>query len=433
LHAARRKEAIAEIGLGRRARTDDRARCSEEIELCAVGVRRMYDGRSLIEAAGPGEKLDRAAPVLGPALLDLAGLFVRVDVERKSLCVCVVRNLLEPLGRTGPNGVGCHADPKTGRPEILDLREILLNRFLAEARKSTARIGDVEEDELDSGRLRRFSRGERLGVPKVMELAHSRVAGGAHLPIGGLVRRSHESRILPRRFREHRLSPRPEVVASGRAAQGALERVAVSIDEPGQLERGGHGPATLPLVRVPGVHWRKVRRSIPNALTILRFAAIPVFAVLFLRAGDAPAWGAGVFFAGAAATDQLDGYLARRWEVQSHFGTVADPLADRLMIGTAVVLMCATGRLPLLPAIIVLGRDLLLVLGYRFLAPRGFELDVSGLGKVATWVLYASLCLVMVTEKGTEWPLVLFWIGVALAVLAGVQYALRARRIVGPH
>jgi CDP-diacylglycerol--glycerol-3-phosphate 3-phosphatidyltransferase len=174
----------------------------------------------------------------------------------------------------------------------------------------------------------------------------------------------------------------------------------------------------------------EVHRAIPNALTILRFAAIPVFAVLYLRAGDGPAWGAGVFFAGAALTDQLDGYLARRWEVQSRFGTLADPLADRLMIGTAVVLMWATGRLPLVAAALVLVRDLALVLGYRFLAPRGLELDVSGLGKVATWILYAALSFVIVTEKGTEWPLVLFWIGVALAVAAGVQYAVRARRSV---
>jgi CDP-diacylglycerol--glycerol-3-phosphate 3-phosphatidyltransferase len=178
------------------------------------------------------------------------------------------------------------------------------------------------------------------------------------------------------------------------------------------------------------VTWSDVRRAVPNVLTIIRFAAIPIFAVLYLRAGDEPAWGAGVFFAGAAATDQLDGYLARRWQVQSRFGTLADPLADRLMIGTAVVLLWATGRLPLVGAAIVLARDLALVLGYRVLAPRGFELDVSGLGKVATWILYAALCFVIVTEKGTEWPLVLFWIGVALAVAAGVQYAIRARRSV---
>jgi CDP-diacylglycerol--glycerol-3-phosphate 3-phosphatidyltransferase len=170
-----------------------------------------------------------------------------------------------------------------------------------------------------------------------------------------------------------------------------------------------------------------VRRHLPNALTIARFAAIPVFAWLYLAAGDGPAWGAGVFFAAAAATDQVDGFLARRWEVQSAFGKVADPLADRLMIGTAVVLLWATGRLPLVAALVVLGRDLALVLGYKLLAPRGLELEISFLGKLATWVLYAALCFVVVTEEGTTWPQVLVWIGVGLALLAALQYVVRAR------
>lgn len=172
--------------------------------------------------------------------------------------------------------------------------------------------------------------------------------------------------------------------------------------------------------------WTEIRRSIPNALTIARFVAIPIFAWLYLEAGDGAAWGAGIFFAAAALTDQLDGYLARRWHVESRFGKVADPLADRLMIGTAAVLMLATGRIPLLAALVILGRDVILVLGYRLLSPGGYELDVTFLGKTATWVLYASLGFVLVTEKGTTWPVVLLWIGIALSLAAGAQYALRA-------
>ncbi|CAN5799017.1 MAG: CDP-alcohol phosphatidyltransferase family protein [Actinobacteria bacterium] len=173
--------------------------------------------------------------------------------------------------------------------------------------------------------------------------------------------------------------------------------------------------------------WSEPRRHIPNALTLARFAAIPVFVWLYLRAGDGAAWGAGLFFAGAALTDQIDGYLARRWDVHSAFGRVADPLADRLMIGTAIILMWATGRIPLAAAIVVLARDLALVLGYKLLAPRGFELEVTFLGKLATWVLYAALGFVLVTDEGTAWPHVFLWIGVGLAVAAGMQYLLRAK------
>ena len=173
-----------------------------------------------------------------------------------------------------------------------------------------------------------------------------------------------------------------------------------------------------------------LRRHIPNALTIARFAAIPLFAWLYLEAGDGPAWVAGLFFAAAALTDQIDGYLARRWHVESPFGTVADPLADRLMIGTAAVLMLVTGRIPLLAALVILGRDLLLVLGYRVLKPSGYDLEVTFLGKSATWILYAALCFVLVTPEGTQWPVVLLWIGIALSLVAGAQYVSRAWRLV---
>lgn len=179
--------------------------------------------------------------------------------------------------------------------------------------------------------------------------------------------------------------------------------------------------------------WPELRQRIPNALTIARFAAIPIFAWLYLEAGEGPAWGAGIFFAAAAFTDQLDGYLARRWHVESGFGKIADPLADRLMIGTAVILMWATGRIPLLAALVILARDLTLIIGYKVLAPSGYQLDVTFLGKLATWVLYAALGFVLVTEEGTTWALVLLWIGIVLSLGAGAQYFVRASSVPRPR
>jgi CDP-diacylglycerol--glycerol-3-phosphate 3-phosphatidyltransferase len=168
-------------------------------------------------------------------------------------------------------------------------------------------------------------------------------------------------------------------------------------------------------------------RQLPNALTIARFVAIPLFVVLLVRDQDGPSWPAGIVFAHAAITDQLDGWLARRWRVESAFGKVADPLADRLMIDVCVVLLVAYDRLPWI-ALVILLRDVLLVGGYKLVVPRGYEFEVSWLGKIATWGLYASLALVLVTERDTWWPLALFWVSLALAVVAGVQYLLKARR-----
>jgi CDP-diacylglycerol--glycerol-3-phosphate 3-phosphatidyltransferase len=169
--------------------------------------------------------------------------------------------------------------------------------------------------------------------------------------------------------------------------------------------------------------------QIPNALTVFRLVLIPVFvAVLLLDADHGYSWPAAITFATAGITDQLDGWLARRWHVESQFGKVADPLADRLMIDAAVILLFLEDRLPWPALALIVGRDLLLVAGYKVVVPRGYDFSVSFLGKLATWVLYAAIAFVMVTRDGTDWPLWLFWTGVALAVAAGAFYLAKAAR-----
>jgi cardiolipin synthase len=168
--------------------------------------------------------------------------------------------------------------------------------------------------------------------------------------------------------------------------------------------------------------------QLPNALTLLRLLAIPVFAVVLIHAEDGQSWPAALIFAAAGITDQLDGWLARRWHVESNFGKIADPLADRLIIDAAVIILFIEDRLPWAALLLIVGRDALLMVGYKLLVPRGYDFEVNFMGKAATWLLYASLAFTMVTEPGTDWPLWLFWSGVALAVLAGTQYLLKARR-----
>jgi CDP-diacylglycerol--glycerol-3-phosphate 3-phosphatidyltransferase len=168
--------------------------------------------------------------------------------------------------------------------------------------------------------------------------------------------------------------------------------------------------------------------QLPNALTLARLGLIPVYVLLMLDAEEGKSWPAALVFAAAAITDQVDGWLARRWHVESGFGKVADPLADRLMIDAAVVLLFLADRLPWVAFLLVVGRDVVMVLGYKLVVPRGYDFEVNALGKLATWVLYASLAFLMVTTAGTDWPLVLFWIGVALAVVAGTLYVVKAGR-----
>ncbi len=169
------------------------------------------------------------------------------------------------------------------------------------------------------------------------------------------------------------------------------------------------------------------RSQVPNALTIMRFCLIPVFVVLLLTSDGGYSWPAAIVFGVAGVTDQVDGYLARRWHVESDFGKFADPLADRLMIDAAVILLLHAGRLPWL-ALIIPARDLVTLVGTPIMLGRGYEFRVNLIGKAATWLLYASLGFIMVTHEGTQWPLWIFWSGLVLGLIALGEYALKARR-----
>lgn len=183
---------------------------------------------------------------------------------------------------------------------------------------------------------------------------------------------------------------------------------------------GGMGARAVPLPRA----------QLPNALTLLRFALVPVLVALVAVAEEGHSWAAAAVFGAAAVTDQVDGWLARRWRVQSHFGKYADPLADRLMIDTAVIMLFLAGRLPWPALVLVVARDAVLVAGAKLVEPRGYEFSISLLGKLATWVLYAGVAFILATRPGAAWPLFIFWTGAGLAVAAGALYGLQAWKAV---
>jgi CDP-diacylglycerol--glycerol-3-phosphate 3-phosphatidyltransferase len=170
-----------------------------------------------------------------------------------------------------------------------------------------------------------------------------------------------------------------------------------------------------------------LRYRIPNALTVARLAALPVFWLLLARADGGRSVAAGVLFAVASLTDWFDGYLARRFEHSTRFGRLLDPLADRLLIDSAVLLLWWHDRLDAWQVVLMLGRDLVLLLGYRAVAARGYELSVIYLGKAATAVLMAGLGLIMLTSAGTRWPVYIFDVGLGLSLLAGLIYVVTVR------
>jgi CDP-diacylglycerol--glycerol-3-phosphate 3-phosphatidyltransferase len=419
------EEAVREVGLGGEAGAHGGAGVGEQVELGAVGVRGVHDGHVRTEAPGLFEQLDRPAPVLGEALLDLLRLFVGVHVEGQPLGGGVAADLLQPASLTGADRVGGKADRNSGAAQLLELAQVVGDRGLPHALEPAAAVRSEQQDEHDACLIGRFHGSTRLGEPQIVKLADRGVPGVSHLAVRRRIEAPDRMGSLPLGLGEHHVTPLPEVPAPGATAQRPLEGVRVSVHEAGQPECLAHRlyPFSMATRVVPAPLTR-----IPNALTLLRLALIPLFVALFIRAEDGSSWAAGWVFLVAGVTDQVDGWLARRWRVESQFGKLADPLADRLMIDAAVILLAVEDKLPWPAALVVVGRDVLLVGGYKLLVPQGYELSVSKLGKAATWLLYLSVGLLVVVGQDTEWPLWLFWVALALALVAAAQYVAKARR-----
>ena len=163
-------------------------------------------------------------------------------------------------------------------------------------------------------------------------------------------------------------------------------------------------------------------RQLPNALTTVRLAAVPLFAALLLSANGAPAPMAAAVFAFAALTDFLDGELSRRLHAQSRYGRVLDPIADRLLIDVAAILLWYEGRVPLVLVAILLVRDVLL-LGSLVVGPgRGYGVRISVVGKAGTLVMMMGLLLAIVTPPDSVTAALVLWTGVSLLLIAGAVY-----------
>jgi cardiolipin synthase len=134
--------------------------------------------------------------------------------------------------------------------------------------------------------------------------------------------------------------------------------------------------------------------TVPNLLSMLRLALVPVFLYLLLNEKYLSAI---VVLAVSSLTDYLDGYFARRFNQVTRLGQLLDPAADRLYIFSTLVGLSITGIIPLWLAIVIIGRDLVLAIAYPILATHGYgPLPVHYLGKTGTFaLLYAFPLLLM--------------------------------------
>lgn len=154
--------------------------------------------------------------------------------------------------------------------------------------------------------------------------------------------------------------------------------------------------------------------NLPNLLTLLRIVLIPVFALLFYLPVSWSHIAVAFIFALAAATDWLDGYLARRLGMTSAFGAFLDPVADKLMIGVALVLIVDVNPTPFdglflaLPAAVIIGREIVISALREWMAELGerAQVAVSIIGKIKTASQMLALVLLLYREPIGEFPTV---------------------------
>jgi CDP-diacylglycerol--glycerol-3-phosphate 3-phosphatidyltransferase len=169
--------------------------------------------------------------------------------------------------------------------------------------------------------------------------------------------------------------------------------------------------------------------NVPNLLSLSRILAVPVFIVLMLEPTPGRAIWAGVVFALASITDWFDGYYARKWDQITKLGKLLDPLADKILIASALIVLLNTDP-ELVPAwmvIIIVGREIA-VTGLRAkAAAEGIIIAADTLGKYKVGAqITAVLSFILVHAVGGSFFVILgtamLWISVLLALLSGGQY-----------
>ena len=185
--------------------------------------------------------------------------------------------------------------------------------------------------------------------------------------------------------------------------------------------------------------------NIPNMLTLMRIAAIPVLAFLLLSPSrDAGFWAAALF-AVASITDWLDGYLARRMGVVTVFGKFLDPIADKLIVMAALIMILPFNRVPAWMVLVILGREIIIT-GLRGIASsEGIVIQASDLGKFKTiFQIVAILGLLLHYNYhwffGIDHPyltvnmhnvgIFYLWIATIITIWSGVDYLAKFIKVI---
>ncbi|MBI1920265.1 MAG: CDP-diacylglycerol--glycerol-3-phosphate 3-phosphatidyltransferase [Geobacter sp.] len=185
--------------------------------------------------------------------------------------------------------------------------------------------------------------------------------------------------------------------------------------------------------------------NIPNILTMFRIASIPVLVVILFSPSKTAGFWAAAVFALASITDWLDGYLARRMGIVTVFGKFLDPIADKLIVMAALIMLLPHGRVPAWMVLVILGREIIIT-GLRGIAStEGIVIAASELGKFKT-IFQIVAILGLLLHYDYHWlfgishnwfyvnmhnfGMFYLWIATVITIWSGVDYLWKFMRVI---
>jgi len=171
--------------------------------------------------------------------------------------------------------------------------------------------------------------------------------------------------------------------------------------------------------------------NLPNKLTMLRILLIPVFMVVLYWGFPGATWVALAIFIIASFTDLLDGKIARKYNLVTNFGKFMDPLADKLLVCTALICLTSMNRLNVIVVLVIIAREFI-ISGFRLVASdNGIVIAASYWGKFKT-VSQMALIIVLIMDLGGVWNVVgtvLTWVALLLTVVSLIDYIAKNKQV----
>ena len=178
----------------------------------------------------------------------------------------------------------------------------------------------------------------------------------------------------------------------------------------------------------------KITLSHPNTLTLFRIAVIPIIVILMLYPNRISTWIAALLFSAAAITDYFDGYFARRFGLVSNLGKVMDPVADKLLVSSAFIMLTALGWVPAWMVCVIVGREIAVTGLRNIIAEKGEDVSASNLGKYKTGFQIAAIIPLLIHYPffGLDPQAIgtfFLWGALGFTIWSGADYFIKFRKL----